>query len=715
MIIAIYSISLSDLKMLTTRNIKQGCLSKTKVAIALISILSISASSHAFSSENSEKAQTSKIKTNDEAMEIIQVKSRRNQANSEVSHETQKLFKIAGLAHDPLSAVYSMPGVVYAGGDDGGEPAIRGSSPDDNAFYIDDMPVGYIFHLFGDSIFNENVVGDFSLHPAAFGSQYGNATGGVFDVKLRDPRNQDLTTTIDASLMKTGVMVESGVNDDQAFYLSYRRSLIHLFLPEGEEEDGYTIFKAPVSDDYQGKYQWLIGDEHKLTFTLTGATDVGGINISKASEEGRIDPDVIGDLKIKSQFDSQGISWQYYGDNGRLMHLTLGHTIEKSEESYGEGQFINLESESYNARFLYQIDWFESHKLITGVDLSSEESSYSFDAIPYYCTDHDPDCESKKGDRIQDKDSLTNNNSAIYFNDIWSFDESWSLEMGLRAEHNDFTKQDFIHPRLSLNWYVNNDLTIKAKTGTYNQFPELETVLKSVGNPQLKSPKATHYALNFSYQIDDLWQTSVDLYYKDLGNLARSLDDDDVNAHLHYSNDLSGSAKGLEWVVRREEADGWYGWASLSWSKSDRTDDFTKVTTEYYLDTPLLANMVANYKLNEKWDFGIKLSVRSGAKYTPIVGLHDNPDHQGYYLPTYGDLNSKTLPTYHRLDIQANYKTTMWGNKAEWTFALLNATGSENISGYYYAPDGNETKTDYIIEGEEGMGSFPSIGLKVQF
>lgn len=122
-----------------------------------------------------------------------------------------------------------MPGVVYAGGDNGGEPAIRGSSPDDNAFYIDDMPVGYIFHLFGDSIFNENVVGDFSLHPAAFGSQYGNATGGFFDIKLRDPRNQDFTATADASLMKTGVMIESGINDDQAFYLSYSRSLIHFF------------------------------------------------------------------------------------------------------------------------------------------------------------------------------------------------------------------------------------------------------------------------------------------------------------------------------------------------------------------------------------------------------------------------------------------------------------------------------------------------------
>jgi outer membrane receptor protein involved in Fe transport len=397
------------------------------------------------------------------------------------------------------------------------------------------------------------------------------------------------------------------------------------------------------------------------------------------------------------------------------MHLTFGHTVQKSEESYGEGQFIHVESEFYNTRFLYQIDWFESHKLIAGVDLINEKSRYSFDAIPYYCTDHDPDCESKKGGRIQDNDNLTNNTSAAYFNDIWSFDENWSLEMGLRTEYNDYTEQSFVHPRLSLNWFVNNDLTIKAKTGTYSQFPELDTVLKKVGNPNLKSPEASHYALSVSYDLNDLWQSSLDLYYKDLGDLARSLDEDDVNANLHYSNDLSGSAKGIEWVVRREEADGWYGWASISWSKSDRTDDFTQVTTEYYLDTPILANMVANYKLNEQWDFGIKLSVRSGAKYTPIIGLHSNPDHPEYYLPTSGGLNAKTLPTYHRLDIQANYKTTVWGKKAVWTFALLNATGSKNISGYYYAPDGEETPTNYNIEGEEGMGLFPSIGLKIQF
>ena len=666
-------------------------------------------------SANANENNLSTIKNDDNAIEKIEVQGRRNQANSEVSVETEKLLAIAGLDHDPLNAVFSMPGVVYAGGDNGGEPAIRGSSPDDNAFYIDDMPVGYIFHLFGDSIFNENVVRDFSLHPAAFGSQYGNATGGVFDVQLRDPKNQDITTTVDASLLKTGVMVEGGVNDDQAFYVSYRRSLIHLFLPEGEEDEGYTVFKAPVSDDYQGKYQWLIGDKHKLTFTATGASDVGGINISSASEAGRVDPDAIGDLKIKSQFDSQSLSWQYFGDGGKIMQLSVGHTSEKSNESYGQGQFIAVKEEQYNLRFHYQIDWFVDHTLVLGSDIQDEKTHYRFDAIPYYCTDHDQDCQSKKGQRIQDEDSLSDTTIAVYLNDIWQINDDWQLEFGVRGEKNDYTDQSFLHHRAALHWQTSDNFSVSLKQGSYSRFPDIETVLRKIGNPALKSPKAQHYSVAFDYQINDLWQTSIDVYYKDLGDLARSLDEDDVNAHLRYSNDMSGTAKGVEWVVERELSDGWYGWASISWSESDRTYEHTNTTTNYYLDTPLLANLVANYQLDERWDFGVRLTVRSGQKYTPIVGLRVNPDHQDHFLPTYGELNSKTLPVYHRLDLQANYKTQHWGYDAQWSFALLNALNSDNYSGYYYAPDGTETLTDYKIEGEEGLGMFPSIGVKIQF
>lgn len=681
---------------------------RTSSCIAVfLALTAISSNSSAETKENKE-----------EVIETIEVEARRNQPNTEMTFETEKLMKIAGIDKDPLAAVFSLPGVVYAGGDNGGEPAIRGSSPDDNAFYIDDIPVDYIFHIFGDSIFNENVVQEFALHPAAFGSQYGNATGGIFDVKLRDPRNQELATTIDLSFLKAGVMLEGGITENQAFYFSYRRSLVHLFINEGEEDEdepGISFFQAPKSDDYQAKYQWLIGDTHKLTFSATGASDSGGLSIAENSEAGRVDPDAIGDLKINSKFDSQSLSWQYYGENHKIMHLTIGHSTDNEKTAYGQGQFIDVDSDIFTARFLYQIDWITNHTLVTGIDVEQEESEYSYDAIIYFCTDHDADCESKKGGRIQDADTLKSITSAIYLNDIWAFNENWQLETGVRAERNDYLKQSFIHPRFALSWFTTPNLTIRTKVGNYSRFPDIDTVLRKIGNPLLKAPESTHYAIDFSYEFADVWQTTLDIYYKDLTHLPRSINEGEPNEELRYSNDLSGEAKGIEWLVKRDKKNSWYGWASVSWSESDRTDEFTKTTTEYYLDTPLMFNLVGNYELNERWDFGVKLSVRSGAKYTPIIGLRENPDHPEHFLPVYGDLNSKNLPVYRRLDLQANYHTTLLGKDAQWSFALLNATGSKNISGYFYAPDGNETLENYTIEGEEGMEPFFSIGLKTQF
>jgi len=691
----------------------------TALSLAITCAL-LSTLTHAAVAAEADVANSAANRKNSEEkeVEVIQVNGRRNQANSEMSEATEQLLSVAGVGNDPLSAVYSLPGIVYAGGDTG-SPAVRGSSPDDNAFYIDDMPAGYIFHLFGDSIFNENLIRDFDLHPAAFGSEFGNATGGVFDVQLRDPRHQDIETTVDLSMLKSGVMAEGTVTENSAFYLSYRRSQIHLFLPEGEEDEGYTIFKAPISDDYQAKYQWLVGDAHKLTFSASGASDTGGVNISENSEDGRIDPDSIGDLKIGTRFDSQSISWQYYGDDHKMMHFVAGHNVNQTDEEFGDGQFIKVDDESYNLRFFYQLAWLENHKLGFGIDYSKTEVDYSFDIIPYYCTEFDNDCRQHKGDRIQDDTSLSDQNIAVYLDETWQINNDWQLVLGVRGERNDYTEQSFVHPRFALNWQATDSLLVKAKAGTYSRFPDIGTAIKKLGNPKIESPKATHYSLGFDYDLNGLWFTSIDIYRKELGDLPRSTDElsinNDSNDDLHYTSDTSGSAQGIEWLVRRERESGWFGWASLSWSQSDRTDDLTNITSDYYLDTPMVANVVVNYELNERWDFGLRFTLRSGAKYTPITGLRENPDYDEHYLPNYGEVNSKTLPVYHRLDLEANYKTTYWGYDAQWTWAVINAMAQKNVSGYYYDPQDGDSPDKFTVSGEEDIGIFPYVGLKMTF
>ncbi len=646
----------------------------------------------------------------------IEVIGQRNRANSEVDEDTKKLLKVPGIAGDPLAAVYSLPGVVMAGGDYGGQPAVRGSSPDDNAYYIDFMPAGYIFHAFGPSIFNENLVQKFDLFPAGFGAQFGEATGGIIDVSLRDPRNQDFAGTFDWSFLQTGVMVESGVGENQAFYASFRKSLIHLYIEEGEEdEDGITFYKAPQSDDYQFKYQWLIGSNQKFTLSANGASDYTRANLAKESEEGRADPEFVGDIYYDENFDSIGARWELFTNNGGYWSLAVSQLKDNEILTYGDGQYIDQSYQEDFFRGYYQTNWFKNQKLTIGAEIRQFNFTYRFDFIPYFCTDHQQDCESQRGDRIADSAKLEQSTNAFYVTNQWKVASDLDVELGIRGEYNDYTEENIWMPRAAINWHATDNLSFNAKAGQYTRFPDAETAIRLLGNPNIKSPLADHFSIGSKFNFSPIWQAGVDIYVKKMSKLPLALAEDDPDYNIHYTNEMSGQAHGIELLVERDKADGWYAWASLSWSKSERTNERTNITEDYYLDTPLIFNMVANYELNSRWDFGARLTVRSGQKYTPIIGLRPNEYHDGHYLPVYGELNAKELPVYHRLDLQAEYKFNAWGLEAAWTFAVINALGHKNVEGYYFAPDGNETLDNFIIAEQEGIEMFPAIGFKLHF
>ncbi|WP_395344402.1 TonB-dependent receptor plug domain-containing protein [Ningiella sp. W23] len=648
-------------------------------------------------------------------IEVISIEMKRSNVRSEPTEHTKKLLKIAGIDGDPLAAVFSLPGVIFAGGDFGGEPAVRGSSPDDNVFFIDGIPVDYIFHLFGDSIFNEHLLQDFRFNAAGFDASYGGGTGGVFDVYLRDPKSQSIRTRFDLSFLKTGLLVEGSVNEDQQFYASYRHSLVQFFLPEGDEDDGITILRAPQSDDYQSKYQWNINTRHQLTFAAHGASDRGAANISSASEEGRINPDNIGDAAVSSSFATQGIEHEYFGDDIYLRSI-LSHTSTDNEDTFGDNQFVSLHDEETNLRIL--LDWQRSSKnrISFGLDVLHNDIDYAFDFFNYNCTDTTADCLGNRGERVQASDSLTFTTIGFYAIDRFVLTDFLDVEFGARIEHDNFTEETYFHPRLALTWDISERLSAFSRFGQYSQFPNIEQVIPEIGNRHLNPYLASHIVGGFSYDWKEDWDVTLELYSKDLSELGRANNDESLSTvNANFTNDISGAAYGAELLVNKHLTNNWYGWFSLGYSKSDRTDELTQETSDYVLDTPWIVNMVLQYQYTDSWDFGLRLSARDGARYTPILGLRENPNHENSFLPIYGPLNSRNLPNYFRLDVEAAYTFTAFSNEAIFTMALINATNNENVIGYFYAPDGTESLSNTPIESEDGIGIFPSIGITLNF
>jgi len=533
-------------------------------------------------------------------------------------------------------------------------------------------------------------------------------------VKLRDPRQQDIKFTLDASLTKTGIFAEGSIAKDQAFYASYRRSLIHLFLKEGSDEEGITITDAPISDDYQTKYQWQIGSNQKLTISALGASDEAGADISSLSEEGRIQPDLIGNARVKTSANSQSIFYEYFG-NKTYSSVGINQLVTEDRSSFGAEQFTDGKNTQNNLRASVTSNIVPNHTITFGLDAQRNSFDYAYDIINYTCTEITPDCESQRGDRVQGSDEIEIDVIGAYLIDSWYLSKTVMVEIGMRFEKDSYTDESFVHPRISLAWMLNNSSTVFAKGGVYSRFPDGEQALPTLGNPDLKPFLANHYSAGVENDWNALWSSKFEIYYKQLEDLPRATDDLSPNPSLNYTNDVSGESYGAELLVERQKQNGWYAWASFSYSKSERTDEQSKQTTPYWLDTPWVLNIVANYEYSDDWEFGARFTARAGARYTPIDSLRVNPDFPDNFLPNYGEHNSEILPDYVRLDLQAKYSRLPYGLDGAVTFALLNALGGDNVSGYYYLPDGTESLTNVPIEAEKGLEVFPSIGIELSF
>ena len=644
-------------------------------------------------------------------IERLSINGRRNMPQTEVNEETQKLLNIGGLMGDPMQALYTLPGVVYDTTESA--PAVRGSSPRDNHFMLDGQRTGPLLNQLYGSTLNSELLRDFTLYPAAFAAPFGHATGAVFDVALRDPKAQPLGGVIDLNMLRTSALVEGSLSENQSAYAAYRHSTLQYFTEKGEElEDGETITKVPVLNDYQLRYQWRPGEQHKLTLTALGVGEKAGINLSEASEAGRIDPDFIGEVYLNSNWHSQQLRYEYFGQQQQLLTISLLQLNQREQGGFGDNQFYQLNQDNTELQIRWQQPLSSAVLLQTGAEAGRLNADYRYDMILYYCTDHQPDCEANRGERQQDDDRLSMQYQTLYISADWQLTPDLLWQFGSRYDHQDYTDDTLFAPRTHISWFVTNKLELVASAGRHQQLADIEKSLPKIGNRNLQSPRSDHYSAGLRYQFDS-WRLLLDFYYKNMQRLPRALNPAEDPEQLHYVSDITGYSRGVELMLEKELSGNWSGWLAMSFSQSERQDPVTKENTPYRLDTPLVIHGVLNYKLNNDWMLGAVFTGRSGNLYSPITGARPNPYHPDYLLPVYGELNSKRLPFYHRLDVELRKQSTLFSRPAEYTIAVRNLYNRENVTGYYLL---NQPELQsYSIKKDEDLGLFPYVGMKLWF
>lgn len=657
----------------------------------------------------------------DEALEldIIQVESKEE---SQSAIGVDKLLKVPGAGNDPLQAIGSLPGVTFGTGPRAA-PAVRGSSPADNRYIIDFIPVGYIFHSDSSSILNDNSIKDFSLDAAAFPGQYHDATGAVISANSRDPYLDQGQTIVDLSVLKASLFIERNIDEKQGIYLSARQSLFQYYIENFLDDEDFELTTLPEYYDYQGKYQYKISPQEKVSVNLLGARDKAGILFDEDSDQVQQDPGLTGGADFSDYFDSQSILWEKYDDQGGSQVSSVSRLSRELDFSIGVENKLDINSTDYSLRSQWSSIINFQHELLWGFDYTLRDIDFNgrFDGPP--CDEFRVDCRLVDStETITSADTININSIDINIADNWAVNNFWTLTPGVSFAYDDYTEQQFFEPKLQSRLILSEDWSFTAAFGEYHKLPDnFGSYTKDFGNPDLKQTEATHYELGIEHQFNESWFWKIEGYYKDLSNLVVSrantdfysgLSTEDYNALPRYTNDAEGEAWGFEFFTNKTLSDDWYGWLSIAYSETKRKNLITGESFKYAYDQPWIVNLVSNYQLNQHWQIGFKWRYQSGQLITPIIGAEDanDTDNPDLFNPIYADLNSKRLPDYHRLDVRADrsFKYDNW--QMDLYFEVLNLYGQENVVGYDYK------NADYSErENQTDLPTIPAVGIKAIF
>ena len=131
----------------------------------------------------------------------------------------EMLTEMPGTRGDALRAIEVLPGVGRTTLNNG-DPILRGAGQDESQTYLNGAPVPFLYHFGGlTSFFNSRYIERVDLYPGNFSTRYGRVSGGVIEVRSKDPRSDGFHAGFDLNLIDSSAFVSSNAGTKASFAL----------------------------------------------------------------------------------------------------------------------------------------------------------------------------------------------------------------------------------------------------------------------------------------------------------------------------------------------------------------------------------------------------------------------------------------------------------------------------------------------------------------
>lgn len=641
--------------------------------------------------------------------------------------ERQEIFKSAVAQMDVSRYVQSLPGVGVGRSATRNDLIVRGGSPLENLFVVDNIEIPNIntFANFASaggltSILDADLIRDVNFMTGGYPAPFINRTSSVLQIAAREGNYDKFSARLSMSILTGGMILEGPIGRSKkgSWVTSVKRSFLEVVK-------GAFDNSPPVIYTFNTKGLYDFSPRDRIWVVNFSAID--SIHLKPKLDPAETDPQRI-DLDYRGRRFATGLNWQHlFGARGVGL-LGVSHSEARVKQTAKDvGRYglpvndtpllyreDNVEGET-TLKYDLTTDFTGFGRIQTGGSFKTFRLSYNTEQ-PFGIDN--PYSEVRDVNPFTLRRDILTHQSGAYFQSSRNLSSRLNLTWGGRFDNYQRLGKNRFSPRVGLSYKLNDKMSLRASYGHYYQQPLFMLLETFPQNGALNPIRSTHVVAGFTYILNPTVRVTVEAYQKDYKDypvsdqfpsvsLASAGDSFDLTEVLMpYVGAGRGRARGVEFFIEKKFRGRWFAQTNLSISNTKHAGlDGIRRPGGY--DYPVVLNAVVGYKLTKKWDVSSSFRFMTGRPYTPFNEELSTEQNRGIYDLT--RINSLRAPAYFRPDFRLDRTFTVRDKPMLLWLGVQNVMNRRNVWGVRWNQNTNRSEP----ERQEGM--FPLIGLDWKF
>ncbi len=642
----------------------------------------------------------------------------------------EETSRYAGSFDDPARMVVAFAG-VNGNAEGNNDIIVRGNSPKGILWRLEGIAIPNPNHFAGEgstggpiNALSSKMLSNSDFFTGAFAPEYGDATSGVFDMKLKSGNNERQEYTGAISTLGLDMTAEGPIRQGSrgSYIANYRYSALDLLDRAGVVDFG----GVPRYQDLSFKIQLPVNNKH--TFALFG---LGGMSSIDTEEKDENDENLTtGKFNGKNKMGVFGATHSFQLNDNMYLRSALAATGSDNSFRFAipndanlfytiEDGTISKSSLIASSTFNYKLN--ARHKIESGVILTR----LNFDM--------------KVGEwdfqRNQLTSQLLDKGSSATFQGFasWKYriNEELTVINGVHFLQLALNNNYSVEPRLALKWQFNEKQSFNTGVGIHSKLEGMSTYLAkqfandgtfTQPNKNLEITKAAHFVAGYDNQLGANTHLKLEAYYQHLYDVP--VEDTDttsfslLNSTEGYTtrqlvNEGKGRNYGVELTLERYLHNGFYYMNTISLFRSLYTTK-SGVERKSAFDNNYVANLIGGKEFkvgepsrNRVFFVNTKIALIGGKRYSPI----NLPASIAANTEVIDELNpfSRKGDDIFRADLSVGLRRNRKHTTTELKFDAQNILNNQTALGEYYV------RASRSIYESKQLGMLPTISYKVSF